>query len=236
VQAAQQQPAQFAQDQQVAAAAPVRQETLRSRLARFFFGPMRGSHESLVRQNQRAQQDGLSRVQDEDDITRQVAAHTLVALPTAPGLRIDETLPADRRFTRPWTAHFLLNLAAAHAAEFNSEIQVDSAVRTVKFQKQLIRINGNAAPWTGDTASSHLMGGTVDLAKKGMSAKEIQWMRAYLGPLQQAGKIDVEEEFQQACFHIAVYKSYVQQPAQKLYAENARPRLRAAAPPSTSEN
>jgi hypothetical protein len=34
-------------------------------------------------------------------------------------------------------------------------------------------------------------------------------MRAYLLPLQTAGKIDVEEEFQQSCFHISVYKSYV---------------------------
>jgi hypothetical protein len=35
------------------------------------------------------------------------------------------------------------------------------------------------------------------------------WMRNWLLPLQQAGKIDVEEEFKQACFHITVYKSYV---------------------------
>jgi hypothetical protein len=34
-------------------------------------------------------------------------------------------------------------------------------------------------------------------------------MRAYLLPLQTAGKIDVEEEFQQSCFHISVYKSYM---------------------------
>jgi hypothetical protein len=27
--------------------------------------------------------------------------------------------------------------------------------------------------------------------------------------LQRLGKLDVEEEFQQACFHITVYKSYV---------------------------
>jgi hypothetical protein len=33
-------------------------------------------------------------------------------------------------------------------------------------------------------------------------------MRTHLLPLEQAGKIDVEEEFQQACFHITVYKSY----------------------------
>jgi hypothetical protein len=41
-----------------------------------------------------------------------------------------------------------------------------------------------------------------------MSRQEIGWMRSWLLPLQQAGKIDVEEEFQQACFHITVYKSY----------------------------
>ena len=33
-------------------------------------------------------------------------------------------------------------------------------------------------------------------------------MRDYLLPLMRAGKIDVEEEFQQSCFHISVYRSY----------------------------
>jgi hypothetical protein len=33
-------------------------------------------------------------------------------------------------------------------------------------------------------------------------------MRGYLLTLQNAGKIDVEEEFREACFHITVYKSY----------------------------
>jgi hypothetical protein len=33
-------------------------------------------------------------------------------------------------------------------------------------------------------------------------------MRTYLRPLMQVGKVDVEEEFQQACFHISVYRSY----------------------------
>jgi hypothetical protein len=32
-------------------------------------------------------------------------------------------------------------------------------------------------------------------------------------PLVQQGKVDVEEEFQQSCFHISVYKSYLPQPA-----------------------
>ena len=72
----------------------------------------------------------------------------------------------------------------------------------------LLRINGNAAPAEGDVASPHLTGATIDIAKKGLSPSEVGWMRAYLLPLEAAGKIDVEEEFQQACFHITVYKDY----------------------------
>jgi len=38
--------------------------------------------------------------------------------------------------------------------------------------------------------------------------QEMTWMRSWLLTLQRAGKIDVEEEFHQACLHITVYKSY----------------------------
>ena len=87
-------------------------------------------------------------------------------------------------------------------------LQVNSAVRTVEFQRHLVHSNANAAPSTGDTASPHLTGQAIDIAKHGLSITEIAWMRAYLQPLIDQGKIDVEEEFQQSCFHISVYKSY----------------------------
>jgi hypothetical protein len=190
----------------VATAGPT---TLRSALTEFFFGaPLRGSHESLVRQNQRATQDGLTRIEDDDDLIRQRNNHTLVPLPAVRGLQIDDRLPANRRYTRPWTARFLSDLAAAHYAAFGSPIQVNSAVRTVDFQRHLLRTNGNAAPIDGDTASPHLLGATVDLAKKGMPSREVYWMRGYLLNLQKQGKLDVEEEFHQACFHLTVYRSY----------------------------
>jgi hypothetical protein len=70
-------------------------------------------------------------------------------------------------------------------------------------------ISGNAAPADGDIASPHLTGATIDIAKKGLSANEVEWMRAYLSPLENSGKLDVEEEFYQSCFHISVYQSYV---------------------------
>ena len=83
-------------------------------------------------------------------------------------------------------------------------------MRTVEYQKRLERTNGNAAPAEGDLVSPHLTGATVDIAKKGLSRAEIAWMRRRLLGLEAEGKIDVEEEFKQACFHITVYKSYAQ--------------------------
>ena len=57
--------------------------------------------------------------------------------------------------------------------------------------------------------SPHLTGGTIDIAKSGMSRKELTWMRNHLLAMQVEGTIDVEEEFRQPCFHITVYRSYL---------------------------
>jgi hypothetical protein len=86
----------------------------------------------------------------------------------------------------------------------------------VEYQKRLMGTNGNAAAAEGEIVSPHLTGATIDIAKNGLSRQEMAWMRTRLLALEQAGKIDVEEEFQQACFHITVYKNYVPpRPAQK---------------------
>jgi hypothetical protein len=170
--------------------------------------PLYGSHENLLHQNQMADLDGLNRVRDDADLLDLRRQKKLVALPENEALRVDVRLPEDRRFSRPWTAAFLSILARDHYAAFHQPLQVDSAVRTVQFQQRLTHSNGNAAPSTGDTASPHLTGQAVDIAKHGLTITEIAWMRAYLQPLIGQGKIDVEEEFQQACFHISVYRSY----------------------------
>ncbi len=171
--------------------------------------PLRGSHEILVHQNEVADHDGLDRIQNDEDLLDMRSKRLLVSLPSGSALQIDERLPTNRRYCRPWTAQFLQALARAHYAHFHSPLQVNSAVRTVDFQEHLIRINGNAAPAEGDTASPHLTGQAVDIAKHGLSLTEIAWLRGYLLPLVQEGKVDVEEEFQQACFHISVYKKYL---------------------------
>ena len=99
-------------------------------------------------------------------------------------------------------------LRGAYYVRFHQPLQVNSAVRTVAYQLRLRRVNGNAAGIGGEMASPHLTGEAIDFGKHDMSTEEIAWMRTYLRPLMQVGKVDVEEEFQQACFHISVYRSY----------------------------
>jgi hypothetical protein len=196
---------------------------------------LRGSHEVLVHQNIIADVEGLSRIQDDAQLSAMVRSGDLVALPASAGLAIDPRLPMNRRYTRPWTAQFLSNIAHAHEEIFGRPLQLTSAVRTVSFQRHLAHYNGNAAPTSGDTASPHLTGEAIDLGKKGMSLKEIAWMRAVLGELQASGKLDVEEEFEQACFHISVYKTYAPHsaPPAQLVASNDEPAEPAADPTPT---
>jgi hypothetical protein len=193
-----------------AASTPVILPALYNRRGRLIVPPpLKGSREILLHQNQVADRDGLQRIQNDDNLLEMRNQKLLVALPSSYALEVDERLPENRRYCRPWAAQFLATMARAHYAHFHTALQINSAVRTVEFQQHLMHINGNAAPAEGDTASPHLTGQAIDIAKHGLSLTEIAWMRGYLLPLVQEGKIDVEEEFQQSCFHISVYKRYL---------------------------
>jgi hypothetical protein len=193
-----------------AASTPVILPTLYNKRGRLIVPPpLKGSHEILVHQNQIADRDGLDRIRNDEDLLTMRGERLLVSLPASDALQIDERLPVNRRYCRPWVAQFLATMALAHSAHFHTPLQVNSAVRTVEFQQHLVHINGNAAPAEGDTASPHLTGQAIDIAKHGLSLTEIAWLRGYLLPLVQEGKVDVEEEFQQSCFHISVYRKYL---------------------------
>jgi hypothetical protein len=186
--------------------------------------PLIGSRANLEHQNAMSDAEGLERIEDEDDLADRIAKKLLVPVPTSIALTINGNLPVNHRYCRPWTALFLSDLARSHAAEFHRPLEVSSAVRTVAYQKRLMGINGNAAAAEGDIVSPHLTGATIDIAKGPLSRQEIAWMRVHLLPLEQAGKIDVEEEFQQACFHITVYKNYVPPSRRTSPARTAHPK------------
>ena len=175
--------------------------------------PLRGTREILVHQNTMADEEGLQRVEDDADLRHMRATRQLIDFPENASLHLNSNLADNHRCARPWAVRFASDIARAYYARFHEPLQINSAVRTVSYQVRLQRVNGNAAGVRGDVASPHLTGEALDFGKHGMSVQEIAWMRLYLIPLMRGGKLDVEEEFQQACFHISVYRTYL--PASK---------------------
>jgi len=178
-----------------------------------FYGPpvapeLRGSRDSLVKQNSEIDRSGLERIEDDEQLQQLEDSGALVPLAESRSLRINPELEESRRFARPWTVQFVSDLSREYYEKFHQPLQVTSAVRTVEQQRHLMRINGNAAPADGDIASSHLAGTTVDIGKRGLTRKEHKWVADYLARLKEQDVIEPEEERRQACFHIMVSNRY----------------------------
>ena len=168
----------------------------------------RPSHESLLIQNAEIDRLELPRIQDETELEALKADGSLLEIKAGETLRFDPRLDPSRRFCRPWTLEFVNDLSQAYYNRFHQQIQVNSAVRTVKVQKKLRRHNRNAAPADGDTASSHLAGVTVDLQRRGLSKEQLRWMQHYLFYMKSVGLVEPEEERRHWCFHIMVSGRY----------------------------
>ena len=199
----------FSLDAYVPSRAPRRLSTHRTHRRRLRWNPMfRPSRDSLLRQNEEIDRLELPRIQDDSELEQLKASEDLVPIVAGESLRFDPRLDPDRRYCRPWTREFVDDLSQAFYKQFHSQIQVNSAVRTVKIQKKLRRHNRNAAPAEGEIASSHLAGVTVDLQRRGMSRDQIKWMQEYMLPLKNLGLIEPEEERRQWVFHVMVSERY----------------------------
>jgi hypothetical protein len=136
------------------------------------------------------------------------ASEALVPIVASEYVRFDPRLDPDRRYCRPWTRDFVDDLGEAFYKEFHNSIQINSAVRTVQIQKKLRRHNRNAAPETGEIASSHLAGITVDIQRRGLSKQQIKFVQEFMLPLKNMGLIEPEEERHQWVFHVMVSNRY----------------------------
>lgn len=173
------------------------------------WNPMfRPSHESLLLQNAEVDRLNLPRIQDETELEALKADGSLVEIIPSESLRIEPSLDPSRRFCRPWTLDFVNDLSLAYYNRFHQQIQLNSAVRTVKVQKKLRRHNRNAAPYEGETASSHLAGVTIDLQRRGLNKDQLRWMQHYLFYMKSVGLVEPEEERRHWCFHIMVSGRY----------------------------
>jgi hypothetical protein len=166
-----------------------------------------GSHELLVQQNVKLDQDQIQRMNSEYDLVKSEMSEDLVPVNETNALKIEDNLLDNRRYCRPWTRDFLQDLSQAYYDQFHAPLQVNSLVRTADQQAYLRRHNRFAAPAFGDTASTHLAGVAVDLSRRGLTNTQYQWIRGYLQPLQQKGLVDPIEE-RQPVLHVVVFEKY----------------------------
>lgn len=163
---------------------------------------------SPIIQNEQADDQGISRVNDETTLNRFVKLQYLVRVPDETPTYYLKGVPARYSYLRPWSKNFLEHIGSQYYRTFHDRLRVTSLVRTGRFQLQLAGYNTNAAPASGPTQSSHLTGATLDISKALMTAEQKNWMRTQLLSLSERGYLYGIEERVQPTFHIMVYKNF----------------------------
>ena len=169
---------------------------------------LRGSHESLLRQNDEIDRLQLPRIANDEELVELETKEELVPLADSRALLINPSIEDNHRYCRSWTRDFVNDLSEDYYTKFHQKIILTSAVRTAEQQEKLRHRNRNAAPAEGGTASSHLAGTTIDIGKKGMSRLQRKWVDQYVYQLHQVGLVEAAEERRQACYHIMVSERY----------------------------
>src|SRR6059058_3316669 len=97
---------------------------------------LRGSHESMLRQNEEIDRLQLPRINDQAQLEELVRNQELVPIHDSAALRVSPAIQADKRYCRPWTNYFLQDMSEAYYREFHVPLQVNSAVRTLEQQQK----------------------------------------------------------------------------------------------------
>jgi hypothetical protein len=186
-----------------------RQKATRRQVRHVRWNPvLKGSHESMLRQNAVINELQLPRIANEEELLSLEVRDELVPVSESRALRVSPRLDVTRRYCRRWTRQFLEDISEAYYHQFNKPLWVTSLVRTVEQQHRLRRHNRNAAPADGEITSSHLAGISVDFGKAPMLPRERRWFDRYVLELQQQGLVEAAEERRQACYHIMVSDKY----------------------------
>lgn len=163
---------------------------------------------SQVVQNKQADRDSFERVKNDARLI--VLEKRGRFVPITSKVKISGIKKDIDKYVLPCAERGIVDLANAFQQDFHKKLRVTSAMRPVSDQKKLIPKNGNAAPATGQKQSLHSTGAAVDFGKRGMSQKELNWMRVYLGNLKDRHVAYPIEEFSKKhpCFHVMFFKNY----------------------------
>jgi len=160
-------------------------------------------------QNRRADAQNLSRMRNARMVLRFRHLGLLVPVRTSTPWYYLHSIPANLRYLRPWARLFLTRLGREFHARFGTRLRIPGLIRTMNRQQRLEQINVNAADATGPERSSHLTGATLDISKRFMQPAHARWVRHVLTELRDQDVLYAIEEFHQPCFHVMVYRSYL---------------------------
>lgn len=180
---------------------------------------LRADSKSQLTQNERANVDHLSRMANDAMVARWARLKLVVPVPEKTRDFYLHSVSKQGRFLRPWAKLLLDRLSQQYRARHKKQLRVTSLLRTVSYQNNLRKRNGNAAASTGPKASLHLTGACLDISKKGMTRAQQGWVRGVLSSLHNKNYLFAVEEFQQPVFHVMVHRSYEDFVAQRLSAK-----------------
>jgi len=169
---------------------------------------LRATRSSQAIQNQRADEDHLSRMEDRAMVERWARLQLLERVPAKTSTFYLHAVHAENRYLRPWAKLFLERLSRQYHSRHRKPLRVTSLLRTADYQRRLSRRNGNAAAAEGPKRSAHLTGACLDISKKGMTRSQQAWVRSVLSSLKTKGYLYAVEEYQQPVFHILVHREY----------------------------
>lgn len=181
---------------------------------------LRAASGSQLRQNEEIDRLQLPRIADDTQLEELERNQELVQVQETKALRISPVIQPNKRYLRPWANQFLADMSAAYYSRFRVPLQLNSAVRTMEQQYKLRFHNRNAAPEAGETASSHLAGITMDLAKRGLTKPQHEFVVDYLKNLRDQGLVEAIEERRTRCFHVMVSDRYTDWRETRQVAEN----------------
>lgn len=170
---------------------------------------LKGDRRSLDYQNYIADKEGLKRAESRTDLDEMKKDGTLVKLDAGDYVDFDwKQLKGENRYCLPRVNQFLKDLSREFVDRFDESIIITSLIRTRYFQKKLHKRNTNAT----EDSSPHFTGATVDIKKRGLKQRQLEWLRNRLLEYEEAGLIEATEEFIQPNFHIFVTSQYKKLP------------------------
>src|SRR5258708_8023826 len=91
---------------------------------------LKGSHDSLLRQNEEIDRLQLPRINDEEQLGELIRTQELVPIEETKALRVSASIKPDKRYSRPWTHQFVADMADAFYTEFHTPLHANPPLPT----------------------------------------------------------------------------------------------------------